>query len=435
MRFLPFNSKKPSVMHIDLNSCFASIEQQANPYLRGKPIAVAAYTTPRGCIIAPSVEAKRLGIKVGMRVEEGKAIYPNLVVLPPDPWKYRNVHLKLRRLLSEYTPKLVPKSIDEFVLDLEDYWSFKSKVSGIENKMFKLGKEIKLRIKREIGDWLTVSIGVAPNRFLAKLASNLHKPDGLEEINKDNFCGIYSKLSLTDLPYIKFQNSLRLNSVGIFSVLDFYHSPLWKLKAAFESINGYFWYLRLRGYEIDNIEFGRKSFGNSYALPKPLVSLQELSPILCKLTEKSAFRLRKAGYSAKGIHVAIGYKDGTFWHKGVSFLRSFFDSREIYKNALRILAMSPYSKPVRDLSVSVFGLKKKSNLQLELFQDCLKKEKLFEAIDKINNRWGSFVLKPARMLFLKNNEVPDRIAFGGVKELEDFVFSSSVLERSNYSLL
>src|SRR3990170_4541918 len=102
---LPFNPKPSTLMHIDLNSCFATIEQQANPKLRGKPIAVAAYTTPSGCILAPSIEAKQRGVKTGMRVKDGKMLCPELIVLSPDPWKYRNVHMKLRKLLSAYTER------------------------------------------------------------------------------------------------------------------------------------------------------------------------------------------------------------------------------------------------------------------------------------------------------------------------------------------
>ena len=117
---LRFNPEPSTVMHMDLNSCFATIEQQANPFLRGKPIAVAAFTTHKGCILAASVEAKRLGIKTGMRVMDGRAIYPKLIVLPPDPWKYRNVHLKLRNFISDYTNDFSPKSIDEFVLNMKD---------------------------------------------------------------------------------------------------------------------------------------------------------------------------------------------------------------------------------------------------------------------------------------------------------------------------
>jgi len=417
MKSFPFNSKKPSVMHIDLNSCFASIEQQANPLLRGKPIAVAAYTTPSGCIVAPSIEAKRYGVKTGMRVKEGKALCPSLIVLPPDPWKYRNVHLKLKKLLSVYTDRLYPKSIDEFVLDLEGYPILKTK------DMWSLAGEIKKRIKREIGEWLTVSIGIAPNRYLAKVAAGLKKPDGLEEINKENFLDCYRKLKLTDLPYIKLRNAIRLNSVGVFSVVDFYRASLPRLRAAFESINSYYWYLRLRGYEIDDVEFGRRSFGNSYVLPKPFVNLEELSPILFKLVAKTGARLRHFGYKARGVRLAILYRDGSFWHKGVSFPEDFFDSVDIYKKALKILSFSPYKKPVRNLAVSVFDLRKIDSLQLSFFSDLLRKESLVRAIDNINEKWGEFSLTYARTLYLEKGAVPDRIAFGGIKELEEFTFS------------
>jgi DNA polymerase-4 len=210
-----FNPKPSTIMHVDLNSCFATVEQQANPHLRGKPVAVAAYTTPSGCIIAPSVEAKKLGIKVGMRVKDGKAFCRDLIVLPPDPRKYRNVHIKLRKLLSSYTNKITPKSIDEFVLDLEDFLSlphrgYPLKVV-VQSSIYKAATEIKRRIKEEVGDWITVSIGVAPNRFLAKLAAGLNKPDGLDEINKDNYLDIYSTLKLTNLCGIKIRNAIRLN--------------------------------------------------------------------------------------------------------------------------------------------------------------------------------------------------------------------------------
>lgn len=413
MNKLGFNPRPSCIMHIDLNSCFATIEQQANSHLRGKPVAVAAYTTPSGCILAPSIEAKRCGIQTGMRVFEGRNLCPDLIVLPPDPWKYRNVHLALRRIMADYTVDFNPKSIDEFVLNLDGYPSL------IGNSMQHVGNQIKMRIKKEVGDWLSVSVGIAPNRFLAKVASSLKKPDGLEEINKDNFLNVYKILELTDLPYIKFRNAARLNSVGIFSVLDFYRSPIAKLKAAFESILGYYWYVRLRGYEIDNVEYSRRSYGNSYVLPKPLVTGEQLAPILAKLVTKMGARLRRAGYKASGIHVSIAYRDGSFWHKGATFPRVFFDSRDIYREAYKIMCRSIYQKPVRELAVSVFNLLKRTQTQLELFEDIEKKERLVSAVDEVNERWGNYVVTPARMMSAQS-AVPDRIAFGGVKELEEF---------------
>jgi len=239
-QILKFNPKESTMMHIDLNSCFATIEQQANVNLRGKPIAVAAYNSPKGCIVAPSIEAKQYGVKVGMRVMDGKSLCPNLQVLEPDPWKYRNVHLQLRKLFEKYTNDVVPKSIDEFVLNLEGYPAYK-------RGMVTVGQEMKSRIKAEIGDWLTVNVGIAPNRFLAKTAAGLHKPDGLDEINIYNFEDTYKHLELEDLCGISRNNAVRLNRVGIFTVEEMYKAELWQLKSAFESINGYYWYVRLRG--------------------------------------------------------------------------------------------------------------------------------------------------------------------------------------------
>lgn len=412
MNNLNFNPAPSTIMHIDLNSCFASIEQQANPYLRGKPVAVAAYTTPSGCILAPSVEAKRYGISTGMRVKDGKAIYPNLIIIPADPWKYRNVHLALRKIMAGYTSDFNPKSIDEFVLNIAGH-------PAIARGIWKVGREIKERIKTEVGEWLTVSVGIAPNRFLAKTASSLNKPDGLDEIRKTNHLEIYKSLKLTDLCGIKGRNAAKLNSMGIYTVLDFYNASVWKLKAAFNSILGYYWYMRLHGFEIDDVEFGRRSYGNSYALPKPLVTPEELAPILSKLVTKMGSRLRNAGFKARGVHLAISYRDGSFWHKGVTYSKVFFDSRDIYKEAFKILFLSPFKLPVRNLAVSCFGLLRSEKTQLELFDDIENKEKLVKAVDKVNDRWGNYVVAPARM-FSASENVPDRVAFGNVKELEEF---------------
>lgn len=410
---LSFNPNPSFIMHLDINSCFATIEQQANPFLRGKPLVVAAYDSPGGCVISPSIEAKKIGIRVGMRVREAKEIFPNVFVLTPDPWKYRNVHLALKKILSSYSDKLVPKSIDEFVLNLEGYPCLR------EKSMTDVAKEIKLRIRKEVGEWMSVSVGISTNRFLAKLGSSFHKPDGLDEINEGNYLKVYSNLKLTDLPGIKSRNAIRLNMMDIFNVLDFYNSPLWKLKASFKSINSYYWFLRLRGWEIDDFETKRKSYGNSYALPKPFKELNELSPILMKLVEKMSSRLRKANLKAQGIHLALYYRDGSFWHRGEKTSRVLFDTRDIYKEILRLMTFSYLGKPVREIFVSCFNLVRSESSQLEFFDDILKKEKLTKSIDTINNRWGQFVVYSGKMINTKSY-VLDRIAFGGVKELEEF---------------
>ncbi len=402
---LDFNIAPAYFMHIDLNSCFATIEQQANPLLRYKPIAVAAYDSPKGIILAPSVEAKRLGIKLGFRVEEAKKICPQIVILTPDPNKYRYIHHQLKKLLLEYTDDVVPKSVDEFVLNFENTPKYKL---GLMN----IGAEIKKRIKDEVGDYITVSIGISKNKFLAKMASNLKKPDGLEEINEHNYLEIYKNLTLIDITGIGEKSAVRLNSHDIFTMLDFYNSPSYKLKTVFESVVGHYWYLKLRGYEIENYKDQRKSFGHQYALPKPMTTLGEIKPILIKLVEKMGLRLRNSGYKTQGLCLYLVYRDHTSWHQSRKTKRIIFDSRDIYKEIINLFNLSP-RKPIRLLGISCFNLVSVATVQLGLFEDVKKSENLTHMLDKINNRWGRFVIAPASMLS-KEKYVPDRIGFGSV---------------------
>lgn len=395
---MEFNGDLPRIIHLDINSCFATIEQQANPKLRNKPIAVAAYTTNSGCILAASVDAKKLGIKTGMRVFEAKQICPRLTVLTPDPPKYRFVHKKILKILKNYSDKVIPKSIDEFV--------FKVQVSG---SMQHVAREIKQRIKDEVGEYITVSIGISTNTYLAKIASNLIKPDGLSEININNFREVFSKLKLTDLTGIKKGNGARLKLYGINTVNEFYDAPVWKLKLAFGGIGGLYWHTRLHGFEVDNFKSIRKTYGNSYAPPPNKAHLK--LEILSKLCEKTGFRLRNAGLFAGGIHLAISYRDGTFWHKGVKTNEIIFDNSDIYKEALNLLSQSPSNELPRVIAVNVYNLQTDKNLQLSIFEDLNKKKELVMAIDKINKKWGLYTMHSARM----TNDptvVQDRISFG-----------------------
>ncbi|MBI3342946.1 hypothetical protein HY032_02220 [Candidatus Gottesmanbacteria bacterium] len=438
---MSFNPSPPTIMHIDLNSCFASVEQQANPRLRGKPIAVAAYTTGNGCILAPSVEAKRFGVKTGMRVRDGKALCPDLIVLSSDPWKYRYVNRKLLALLREYSSDVAVQSIDEMVMDMAGMPSLEGKLgtltglnlvkkqgSTLFNAMLSIAYEIKRRIKEEIGDWLTVSIGIAPNRFLAKTAACLHKPNGLDIITKENIEEILTGLRLEDLCDIKHGNSGRLRLFGITTTRAFYRATAKELETAFHSIVGHHWWMRLHGWEIDDRQFDRKSFGHSYALYKPYTPLEKpVQQILSQLVTKMGRRLRTNGYQALGIHVSILYVDSSFWHHGQKVVSPLFSDSDLYEASYRVLEKASI-KPVRILSVSCFHLSRDLYQQQTLFVQEQRKERLTQAIDAIADRWGDFAVTSGRMLSMEAR-VLDRIAFGGVAELEEFVFQERFQER------
>lgn len=396
---MEFNKSKPNIIHLDINSCFATLEQQANPLLRDKVVVIGAYTTDSGCILVASVTAKGLGIKTGMRIRDAKKIYPKVICLPPDPPKYRYVHKKILKILKRYSPSVIPKSIDEFVFKVLDNYD-----------PITVSKEIKKRIKEEVGEYITVSIGISVNKYLAKIASNLQKPDGLSIIDVGNHKEVFSSLKLTDLTGIKHANSKRLNLVGIKNVLDFYEAPLNKLRICFNGINGYYWHLALKGYDIGIFDTKKeqKTYGNSYAPPPNLSN--NIEKILSKLSQKTGERLRKAKKNAGGIHLSLLGRNGKYWHKGIKLKNNIFDSRDIYNMLIYLLNQSEVKSDFRIVYISTFGLTDKEKLQLEIFENIDRKVSLNSAVDEINSRFGSFTIYPARMV--KSDEmVKDRIAY------------------------
>ncbi len=401
-------------MHIDLNSCFATVEQQANSHLRGKPLVIAAYETPNGCVVSPSIEAKRFGIKTGMTVREARLLCSTVIVRDPDPDLVRDVHIKFKSIFMDYSPSVTPKSIDEAVID------FHSMERVIQRGLVEIAQEIKGRLRKEVGEWISCNVGISTNRFLAKLAAGLHKPDGLDVITHQNLRETYKYLTLLDLPGINTRFEARLNAQGIFSPIDFLDAPMMLLKKqVFQSIVGYYWYQRLRGFEVDAVDFGRKSYGQDYSLKMHTNNPMELAKIIMKLCEKMGRRLRKGGYVSYGIHIGCLYTDGTYWHRGRKTNQSMFTTQELYRKALYVLNQrDDKTKRISKMSVSCYDISKSDSIQTSLFDDDSKERKVSSAIDDINNRYGEFVVTPALMMGM-DKVIIDRISFGNVKELQN----------------
>lgn len=402
-------------MHVDLNSCFATVEQQANMHLRGKPVLIAAYDSPRGCVVAPSIEAKKHGIKTGNRVVEARLLSPNAVVRTPDTGLIRDVHVKFNAICKDYSPNVFPKSIDEVVIDFAGMEYFLK-----DRKLTDIAQEIKERLKKEVGNWLSCSIGISTNRFLAKVGASYQKPNGLVYIDHTNLRNIYDSLELTDLPYIKLKNQARLKQAGIFTIREFLSASLDTLKKnVFQSVNGYYWYKRLRGWEVDAIEFERKSYGQDYALRTATDDPKEISKLLMKLCEKMGRRLRRHNQVAYGVHVSCVYIDHTWWHTGRKFHTSQYTTLELFRRAQYLLDLQPEKKKLTKLSVSCYGLADSTISQMNLFDEPVDKlRKVTDAMDAINDRYGEFVITPATMMGM-DKTIVDRIAFGGVKEIQD----------------
>lgn len=403
------NVASPTIMYIDINSCFATIKQQAYSHLRNKPVVIAAYTTPAGCILSPSIEAKRLGIKTGMRVREAKAICPNVIVCESDPDLIRDVSKKFNNICGDYSPDVSPKSIDEVMIDFKNVPTNKN--------LIEIGREIKRRIKNEIGEWIVCSIGISTNRFLSKLASSLHKPDGLDMIDYRNIRQVYSSVKLTDLNGINIRFQSRLNSAGISSPLQFLDTNEEVLrKQVFKSIVGHYWYWQLRGYEVDWLnDTKRKSFGQEYSLGEKTSDQEKLAAIIMMLCEKMGRRLRQSGLVAYGVHLGLTYNDWGFWHMGEKFSECSYTTREFFSRAMSIFKKQPFKKIVSKVSVSCYDLKEKADVPVGLFDEGLdRKRSVSDAVDRINDKYGEYVITPALMIKTKKT-VLDRIAFGGLK--------------------
>lgn len=409
---LPLNSTDTLIMHIDLNSCYAIIEQQANPLIRHKPVGVAAYTSPGGFIIASSYEARRLGIKL-MRIRDARAIAKDIVILPPDPEKYFDAHRRFREVLERYTNNVTPKSIDEFVVDFNG-----SKAIREGKSLTDIGNQIKRDIKAALGEYVTVNIGIAQNRFLAKVAAGLHKPDGLDVITSQDIRRTYGQLQLTDLPGINYRYKARLNLAGIFTPLEFLDAPMHKLKGeVFRSIVGYYWYLRLRGYEVDAAMFGVKSFGNDYAVGEKTDDPEKVERLIMKLCEKTGRRLRKHDYQAQGVFLGLGFENNTWWGKSKRAKSLLYSTQDIYVRILQLLREATFPARVTHISLAVFDVLPASPVQLGLFDGTrLDTRSLARAADKVNDTYGEFAVVPATMANMEQIIIK-RVPFGSVRDI------------------
>jgi DNA polymerase IV len=430
---LPYNPTLPLVMHIDLNSCFAIIEQQANRFLRGKPVGVAAYDTPRGFVLAASYEAKSKGVKLGVNVMQAREMCPGITILTPDPAKYREAHKRFKELMLEYTSDVVPKSIDEFVLNLVNSPKIRARMT-MEN----IGLEIKQKVHERLGEAVTVNVGIGPNRFLAKFAAGFNKPDGMTRIDATNLERTYEGMDLVDLPGINTRYKRRLQMYGIMTPQDFLKADMRTLqKVIFQSINGRHWYLRLRGYEVDQYESKRTQIGHQYALPKKTADRKELARLLMKLCEKVGRRLRKAGLTARGIHLYLSFlnyqefvrdngfiggenlSSGSAWHHGERLGHKLYSSESVYQATKRLLDMAEIPAKVRGISITTFDLEPVDPEQLSLLTDERSfsiDRRLSDALDLVNNRYGEFVVTPATMMDMQG-EILDRVAFGNVRDV------------------
>jgi DNA polymerase-4 len=410
----------PTVLFIDMNSFFASCEQQDNYWLRGRPVGVCVYTGRQGCVIAPSVEAKLRGVKTGMRLDQAIMLCPDLVPVETHPNRYREYHVKIVEVLRSFSDDVVPKSIDEAVVDLTNY-------QLIYKDMLQVARAIKQAINQRVGDWLRCSIGIAPNVFLAKLASDMQKPDGLTVITPETIDEVLSLLTLTDLPGIGQRMAARLQAGGVHTPLDLRYASPDHLRAVCKSIVGWHWHLRLNfGGEVDlstNDELKSMSAMRTVSTEQCQTSerLHELLQSLCLTLER---RMVRKGIFCQDMSFSCRYHNGKTYNYEVHFPDPKQDGPELYhiiRERLEKFQATHRCEPVlnehlRSMSVVVFRFIPAEVVPLSLFSNDIRKNTLRKTLYDLKTKFGADKL--VRATELRDNPIyRDVIGFGNIKDL------------------
>lgn len=406
------------VFFIDMNSFFATCEQQFNYWLRGRPVGVCVYTGKHGCVIAPSIEAKKRGIKLGMRLSQAMQICPELVPLETHPERYREVHKKFIKVLKTFAEDVIPKSIDEAIVDFTN-------CSLFYKDQIALAHRIKEAIKNDAGDYLKVSIGIAPNAFLAKFASTLQKPNGLVMITHDNIDEVLSKASLVDLPGIKQNMARRLIAGGVRHPVELRHATPGKLKDVCHSIVGAYWWYRLNFREVDQIDHRYKSMQAMRQVSmKQRQSIEILDQLLMTLSMNLEKRMVKEGVFTNEIFFFSKYEEGYSWKEHVITKKPIQDGMEIYnllkmhmENHRRIHKCEPViNNKLTAMGITVERFVKDEAVQYELFSKDVEKDYLRKIVYDIKEKYGSDMIMRAIEL-RDENVLKDVIGFGSVKDL------------------
>ncbi len=371
------------IMHIDMNAFFASVEQQANPELRGKPIAVTG-AGHRTVITTSSYEARAFGVKTGMAVWEAKRCCPQLIIVTGDNRKYTYTSSHIMRMMQDYTPQVEVFSIDEAFMDVSHSLALFSSAETIAH-------QLKARIRHNFG--ITCSVGIAPNKLLAKLASDMQKPDGLTIIKPDDVKRLMERMPIQELCGIGKKTQKQLNMMSIYNCGELGRCDEERLTRKFGIVGRR---LKLMGQGIDNspvipeeLQDEVKSVGHSMTLERDISHPDDIRRFLLQLSEMVGSRARRYNVSGKTVSLYIRYAD-FFTNLGrQTTVHDYINlSSDIYSTALSILDSIELEQPIRLMGISLSNLKHQA-AQLPLFEEDRKKLLATQAMDSINQKFGS----------------------------------------------
>jgi DNA polymerase IV len=397
---------------VDMNAFFASVEQQERPELRGKPVAVVPLLCDATCAIAASYEAKGWGIKTGTSVKAAKKLCPEVKIVQARPELYLDYHARILDVMNNHFATIRPLSVDEMTCTIPQVYSDERA----------LADAVKAEMRKSLGDWMRCSVGIADNVFLAKVAADRQKPNGLTIYRKSDLPHALYDLHLLDLPGIANRMLARLEQHNIRTVQDLWAADRIELRRAWGSIVGARWYEMLRGSQIADygmfIGQPRKSVGHSHVLPPEFRDREGALEIVMRLMTKALKRLRDYRQIASGVEVRIDFRKTTTykeysWRKRSTKHLHSADDVTWTKIVRRILAAMPQlggrEEAIR-ASITFTGLLRENDQTLSLFAEDETKAASLSAVRDMLAKKGCHL--DVGGVFWNVNEAPMRIAFG-----------------------
>lgn len=391
-----------TILHSDMNSCYASIEAKLNPKLKNKAMAVCGDPKNRhGIILAKSQEAKIMGVKTGEAIWQAKIKCPNLILVPPHYEKYLEFSRKARKIYYSYTNRVEPFGLDECWLDVSE--SLKLFGSGEE-----IANEIRKRMKNELG--ITVSVGVSFNKVFAKLGSDLKKPDATSVIKRENFKEIIWPLDISSIIGIGKSTKRKLNGIGIYTLGELAKTDVKTVKGIL-GINGLYLWQYANGFDdrpVKDYSYKEviKTIGNSSTLVEDLYTNEEVYNIFQILSLNVSKRLREANLSSMGIKIFIRDNNLLSYEFQSPISNPTQSSIILAEKAIDLFKKKyKWNFPIRALGLRAINLvDDKIPTQTDIFSDykeIVKKENLDKAIYNIRKKYNEDILTFAS---LKNNK-------------------------------
>lgn len=387
-------------LFLDLNAYFASVEQEDREELRGRPIAVVPVMADSSFVIAASYEAKRYGVKTGTRIGDAKRMCPDLQLVNGRHSLYVAYHHRIVEVAESVLPVDRVCSIDEM--------SFR--LLGTERTpkvAVELAHELKRALREKVGEQIRCSIGVAPNAFLAKVGTDMQKPDGLVVLQAHDLPQRLYGLQLTDFAGINHRMKARLNAAGIFTAEQLCNATRTELLQAFGSVIGEKWWYLLRGYDLGPEVHDRKTLGHSHVLPPNLRNDRGCREVLLRLLQKASARLRSEGLWTAAMAIAVrGYRRS--WQYKTT-LPPTQDTMTMNEYFLEGWGGRDFDQP-RMVAVTFYDLRTEGQFTPSLFMPTKDRSELSHAVDRVNQKFGKNKVHLAGMHRSKDT-APERIAF------------------------